>query len=166
MHEGEAGDIPKARGYAGRSNWSHWLLSAPTSSLDQALVTGGLQGLLSVQLVRYFIFGSCAALLQLVLLFLAVEIFDVQKIFASCVTFVIAVGVNYFLQYHFTFSSSANHHEAFPKFFAIAILGLFLNWLIFSTLIAFVYYLIAQAIALLVIFMVNFILNRTLTFRT
>ncbi len=84
---------------------------------------------------------------------------------SSAAGFVIGALINYWLNYHYTFKSEQPHRHAASKFFIVALVGLVLN-----TLIVFVlhrlqwHYLLAQAMATLIVLVLNFAVNRHWTF--
>src|SRR5262249_53761804 len=120
---------------------------------------------LESKLLRYFVFGSVAALSQLVVLAALVEIAGMDKAVASVSSFYLAVIVNYCLQKRYTFNSSESDWTALPKFLAVSTLGACINIAIFVTLLEFLHYLVAQCVALLLVFMFNYSISRMFIFR-
>ena len=114
---------------------------------------------------RYFVFGSIAATLQILLLFLLVQYGEVQEHLASEIALLIAISVNYFLQRRFTFASSARHFLALPSFVIISLLASILNLSFFSLLLQHVNYIAAQCISLFAIFILNFTVSSRFVFR-
>ena len=117
-------------------------------------------------LLRYFVFGSIAASVQVVLLIALVEIVGLDKTFGSTAAFLGAVTLNYFLQRRFTFRSTDPHRIALPKFIGISTIGAFINVLAFSLLLGVMYYVAAQVISLLLVFLFNFSMSRVLVFKS
>ena len=115
-------------------------------------------------MLRYFVFGSLAALSRLVALAALVEIGGVQKIVASVASFYVSVLINYFLQKRFTFNSSESNWSALPKFLAVSMVGACINVAIFAVLLQIVHYLVAQVIASLLVFMFNYSVSRMFIF--
>lgn len=115
-------------------------------------------------IVRYFIFGSVAALTQLAALAAFVELGRFEAPVSSTLAFAIAVVVNYILQRNFTFRSEGRREVEFPKFVLISIGGLLLNYIIMSVLVYYIYYIISQIISLFVVFIYNFEANRRFVF--
>lgn len=115
-------------------------------------------------IVRYFIFGSVAALTQLAALAAFVELGRFEAPVSSTLAFAIAVVVNYILQRNFTFRSEGRREVEFPKFVLISIGGLLLNYIIMSVLVYYIYYIISQIVSLFVVFIYNFEANRRFVF--
>ena len=84
---------------------------------------------------------------------------------ASTAALSVSVSFNYYMQRLITFRSAAKHYIAGPKFFFIAGCTLATNAAIFSVLITAVPYFISQILTLLIIFPLNYNLNRVITFR-
>lgn len=120
--------------------------------------------LLERKFFRYFLAGSAAALLQFLALVAGIEILRFNQVASAVFAFILAVTVNYFLQRTYTFKSDVRHTRALPRFFSIATLLTVINTLIFSILVRYLHYLLAQAVATLIIFTLNFELNKRLTF--
>ncbi|OCP14875.1 hypothetical protein BBX50_00865 [Ensifer sp. LC11] len=114
---------------------------------------------------RYFAFGCIAASLQVATLALLVEVGRLGPVYASTIAFYFAVIVNYFLQRRYTFRSDEPHLRALPKFVAVSTIGAGINALAFSLLATVMHYAIAQALALLLVFSVNYAISRALIFR-
>lgn len=83
------------------------------------------------RVLRYALIGVCATLVHAAILWLLVTFADLRPSFATIVGFLAAFNVSYFGHYHFTFHSTEPHHRALPRFFAVALSGAVLNWLIF-----------------------------------
>jgi putative flippase GtrA len=95
-----------------------------------------------------------------------VEIVSMRPVFSSILGFIVGALVNYFLNYHVTFKSAKSHHEAMPKFFVVALVGLAMNAMIMSvaTEVLRFHYLLAQVISTGVVLIWNFTGNRLWTF--
>ncbi|MFK0273892.1 GtrA family protein [Ensifer sp. NPDC090286] len=125
-----------------------------------------MRRLLDMTFVRYFACGCIAASLQVATLAVLVETARLEPVFASTIAFYFAVVVNYCLQRRFTFRSDAPHLKALPKFVAVSTFGAGINAVAFLLLSTVMHYLAAQALALLLVFSVNYALSRMLIFRT
>ena len=109
--------------------------------------------------------GSIATAIQYALLILLVRAFDMAPTPASSIGFVLSAGVNYLLNYRFTFRSDRPHAPAAAKFGLLAGAGLLINAAIMRLMIgAGVHYLIAQACATAVVLVWNFVGNSIWTF--
>jgi putative flippase GtrA len=118
------------------------------------------------ELWRYVVSGGTAVLVHMLLLFGMVEFLGVQKVFASAVGFAVGSLVNYLLQYHFVFRATCSHFHASFKYIVVtsAMLGVnsMLFWLLINTFS--LWYMLAQAMTISIIFALNFLLNRSFTF--
>jgi putative flippase GtrA len=115
--------------------------------------------------LRYFTFGAMAATLQVATLTILVEVVLLDKVIASIAAFYFAVVVNYFLQSQYTFRSVEPHWIAMPKFISFSTIGAGVNALIFFLLIKVIHYVLAQCVALLIVFILNYGVSKTLVFR-
>ena len=120
--------------------------------------------LLKYRFARYFMLGCIAVLTQYTVLIAAIEVLKIAEVLSALIAFTIAVLTNYFLQHRYTFNSDVQHSKAVPRFFAIAAITGVTNVILFSFLVDHIHYFFAQAIASLVIFAINYELNKRLTF--
>jgi putative flippase GtrA len=90
----------------------------------------------------------------------------VRPVAASSAGFMLGALVNYGLNYCITFHSQKRHREAMVKFFAVALVGLVLNFSIMKlgTEVLTQNYLVIQVIATGIVLTWNFIANRSWTF--
>ena len=111
--------------------------------------------------------GLLATLFQYLLLILLVQLFDVRPVYASSIGYILSTFLNYYLNYVFTFSSTAKHHVAAAKFFIVATIGLSLNAAIMYLLTEklSIFYVAAQVVATGVVFIWNFIGSRVWAFK-
>ncbi|WP_050999998.1 GtrA family protein [Sinorhizobium fredii] len=131
----------------------------------QAVVGKVLRAVFGVRVLRYAFVGGCAALLQICLLTLFIELFGMNAIAASTLALSISVVVNYGLQHRVTFRSKSKHIVAGPRFAILTLCTLAANAFVFNSLLALLPYIAAQILTTGAIFPVNYYLNRTLTFR-
>lgn len=117
-------------------------------------------------LIRYTLAGTLAVAVHYLILILLVEGEGIDATLASSSGFAVGVIVNYVLQYYWTFRSSGSHARRFPLFFGIAVAMLGFNAAIFWGLHerAGMNYLLAQAFAIGVVFLFNFVINSRYTF--
>lgn len=74
--------------------------------------------------------------------------------------------INYALSRVYAFQSRRPHREALPRFLLIALVGLGLNVVVMAALLRLpVHYLLAQLVATALVFVFNFIANRSWTFQ-
>jgi putative flippase GtrA len=119
------------------------------------------------QFLKYILTGSCAALTQLIILWLGVSIFGLPEILSSGGAFFVAIIVNYTLQHKIVFNKNGDHHIFFKRYFFLTLIMQMVNiglfW-VFINLIG-IQYLIAQVIVIGIIFMCNYFINSQYTFK-
>lgn len=124
------------------------------------------------QFIRFALVGLGGTAVHYGLLLLLVELASLTALYASMLGALAGAVVNYFLNYRFTFASTAKHRKTMPKFFFLAGLGLSLNallmwWLLTWPLFSWQwYYLAAQIMVTALILLFNFFANRFWTFRS
>jgi putative flippase GtrA len=115
--------------------------------------------------VKFVAVGGVATAIQYLLLVLLVRGAGMAPTPASSIGFVLSAGVNYLLNYRFTFRSDRPHGPAAAKFALLAGIGLLINAAIMHLMTgAGVHYLIAQVCATGVVLFWNFIGNSIWTF--
>ena len=128
------------------------------------LISGESQ---TAQLVKYVVSGSIAASVHLGVLVALIELARLDATLSSAIGFLAALLVNYSLQYKWVFSSGGSHLVRGLRYIFVTALTLLVNVLLFWILhekLA-IWYPGAQIIAIGVVFLVNFYLNRRFTFR-
>ncbi len=118
------------------------------------------------ELFRYGIAGSIAVLVHLLVLAVLVEVWAVNETLASAIGFICATPVNYILQKKYVFNSSAKLITSFSIYCIITISTLMLNTILFWTLSTVTnwHYVSVQVITITIIFILNYYLNRNITF--
>lgn len=124
-----------------------------------------IEWLLRQRLVRFLLVGGSATLLQFLLLALLVEWLSVYPVFASAAAYSLSAMFNYWLNYHFTFTSRSRHWRTLPKFVLVALIGLTVNTGCFALLAIFFHYIPAQVVATGVTLVNNFILHQYWIYR-
>lgn len=115
--------------------------------------------------VRFALVGGLATAIQYVILILLVRGLEMAPTLASSLGFVLSAGVNYLLNYRFTFRSRRPHGPAVVKFGLLAGAGLLINAAVMHLLVAAsVNYLLAQVGATGLVLFWNFIGNTLWTF--
>jgi putative flippase GtrA len=119
------------------------------------------------QLTRYGLSGCAAVAAHLTVLIFLVELAGSPPVLASVLGFACATLINYALQHRFVFSRFRDHSLYFPCYLAVSLGTLTLNTLLFWTLSSGlgIHYLASQVITIGVIVPINFMLNRSFTFR-
>lgn len=118
------------------------------------------------QFSLFTLVGAVGTLAHYLLLVILVDGFSVAPVPASMAGALLGALVNYVLNYRFTFASTKRHHDAMPKFLAVAAVGFGLNailmWLLVEAM--GLYYLLGQVCATAIVLVWNFIGNRIWTF--
>jgi putative flippase GtrA len=119
------------------------------------------------RLVRYGVAGGCAAATHLGTLTALVELAGERPVVASTVGYVLAVAVSYLLQRAWVFDRRGRHRRLLPRFLAVTGVGLALNTVVLGvgTEVLSLHYVAAQAVALVLIPVSNYLLNSLWTFR-
>jgi putative flippase GtrA len=81
------------------------------------------------QFIRFAGVGCMSAIGHYGLLILLVQLVNVSAVTASTAGALLGAGINYFLNYRFTFRSTKQHKESIYKFILVAAVGLALNTL-------------------------------------
>lgn len=118
------------------------------------------------QIIRFAGAGLMSAVGHFGLLILLVQGFALAAVPASAAGAVFGAGINYFLNYRYTFRSSKQHREAIRKFAVVALVGLLLNTLLmwlFVDLLG-IFYLLAQLLTTGLVFVWSFAASRYWTF--
>jgi putative flippase GtrA len=114
---------------------------------------------------RYALFGSVAVAVHLTIMILLIEQLVMAEPIASQIGLLTGIVTNYFLQRTYTFSSNVSHVVALPLFLIMSLIGTVINFVIFGALLPYMHYVIAQCIAILVVFLMNFTISNTFLFR-
>ena len=115
------------------------------------------------RLAKYTVSGGAAALAHLLVFSIASGL-GVWPVVASAIGFCVAIPVNYLLQYHWTFNYRGSHATAFGRYVSVTLLSFAVNLAAFTMLIAHVSPLVAQVIAIVLVFIFNFSLNSSYSF--
>lgn len=124
-----------------------------------------IERLLQWRFARFALVGGGATLLQYGLLILFIEVLYANPVFASAAAFCLSAGANYWLNYHFTFTSQRQHAQTLPRFLLVALAGLGINTGSFAALQAVLHYLAAQVIATTITLASNFALHQYWIYR-
>ena len=118
------------------------------------------------QYVMFAGVGAIGTAGHYLVLILLVELLAVAPVLATTLAYVVGALINYYLNYHYTFSSDKPHMQSMVKFFTIAAIGMLFNGLIMDLGIRYleVNYLISQVMATLVVLQWNFFANKFWTF--
>lgn len=115
---------------------------------------------------KYTISGAFSVVVQMGLLSFSVESLRMSPTLASCYSFILACVVNYVMLYYWTFKSTSSHRIVILRFCVVTLFTLALNLAVFwiLTFPLKIWYIISQAIALMVVSLINFAINRRYTF--
>jgi len=111
--------------------------------------------------------GGIATLIQYLILMSLVEITGLLPYIASTIGYMVSAILNYFLNYYFSFGSSANHISAITKFSVVASIGLLINATVvyISSEILYTNYIIAQVLATCIVTISNFLLLKNWAYK-
>jgi putative flippase GtrA len=123
------------------------------------------EGAKLTRLAKYTASGGVAAFAHL-LVFSVASGLGVSPVAASALGFCVAIAVNYLLQYHWTFNCLGSHATAFGRYITVTLFSFAVNLTAFKMLNDHVGVspLLAQAIAIVLVFCVNFGLNASYSF--
>ena len=118
------------------------------------------------QFLKFSLVGTAATLTTYAVLIVLVEGWHWAAVPASSAAYLAGGGVNYLLNYRFTFSSVQPHRVAIPRFVTVMAVGLVLNAGIMYSAInrLAIHYLLAQLLAVAVVLVWSFTLNRLWAF--
>jgi putative flippase GtrA len=141
-------------------------MTMASASLSIVEVTKWCLIQMNCRLARYAFGGICATVVQFTTLVVLVEQFHLGEFEAVITAFIVGVAVNYALQRWVTFETASPHLTAVSRFGAIAALSAISNAALFAMLNAYLPYLLAQSIATLSLFLINYELNRRIVFQS
>ena len=121
---------------------------------------------LTAPFVRYTGAGGIGTVCHFLVLTLSVEFLALKPSIGTVVGALAGASVNYWLNYHLTFSSNQQHRQTLPRFLAVAALGVGLSAITMELVAveAGQHYLVGQIVATLVVLIVGFGLNKLWTF--
>lgn len=119
-----------------------------------------------MQFIKFIVVGSLGTLLHYAVLIVLVSFIGSDPALGAMAGATCGAGVNYCLNYRFTFQSSRSHSEALPRFLFMAGLGILLNGVFVKlfTIMSF-NYLLSQIVATLIILFMNFFLSKLWIFK-
>jgi putative flippase GtrA len=118
------------------------------------------------QFLKFALVGATATITTYFVLIVSVEFFGINAVPASIVGYALGVTVNYILNYRFTFSSDQHHHIVLPKFLTVMVVGMIINAAVMYAGINWfgMHYMLAQLLAVAMVFILSFTANRFWTF--
>lgn len=101
-------------------------------------------------------------------LWVLVNFFALSPVAGSAAGALTGAGINYLLNYHWTFNSQLPHSRTLPRFLAVAALSLALNTWLMALLLARsdLHYLVAQLVTTLICLTANYLASRFWAFRS
>jgi len=115
------------------------------------------------QFVKFSFAGIIASLTDVALLALLKEVFEIEVMIASAISFCVAVIVNYILSMTFVFKSkNSNKAGEFTTFVLLSVGGLCINQLImyFGAVYMSFYYLLIKVVAMVIEGIYNFVTRK------
>lgn len=170
---GGAGTTTRGAAFGGRGEWSvpcgaGWRsvaenlvpLAAPQKATRRVRA-------LAERFIRFGLIGGLATAIQYAILVVLVRGIAADPVVASAAGFCVSAGMNYGLNYRFTFRSRKRHRETLAKFMTLAVIGLALNSMTMALAVRLldVGYLLAQLFATALVLLWNFLGNEFWTFR-
>lgn len=119
-------------------------------------------------LFKYFIVGGIGAILDLVLFYILISVFNIQWLLSNFISFSIAIFINYILCKKFIFLlSKKSKKKEIIYIYIVSIIGLFLNSLSIGLQINFLEFniLFAKVTSILITFYWNFFARKNIVFK-
>ena len=122
--------------------------------------------LLKSEVFRYLIAGGTAFVVLMVVLIFLVEVFAMNEVLAAAIGLLCATPVNYSLQKRFVFRSQAPVGKSFVIYCVVTAATMMLNVELFYLILKYsgLHYTVSQFITTAIIVVLNYIVNRHLTF--
>lgn len=118
---------------------------------------------------RYIISGASGVVINIIAIFILTDIFELWYLASAVITFFIHLTYTFTLHKYWTFKDrdTTRIQEQGTWYTIVALVGLGLNTLILYVLVELfvMWYLIAQVIALGIVSVSSFVLNKTITFK-
>ncbi|MDD5769716.1 MAG: GtrA family protein [Candidatus Gracilibacteria bacterium] len=121
----------------------------------------------NIVFIKYSIVGVSSTLVDLVFLYIFVDIFKINLYFGVVFSFLLAVINGFILNKIWTFQNKSNKYKRqFAKFLLVSIIGLFLTLILMYIFVDFlnVYYLFSKVFTSIIVLFWNYFGNRFWTF--
>lgn len=116
------------------------------------------------QLIRFGFVGGSATILDYAIMIFLTEVFNINYLLSSSISFSISVIYNYFLSVKWVFNVSENRNKTFDftVFIILSIIGLGINQLIMWLSVSHfnIHYIISKVIATIIVMIFNFITRK------
>ena len=121
---------------------------------------------IAAEFIKYSIAGFAAAATHLAVLAGLVQLTPAPKPMASAIGFCCAIPVNYIIQHRFVFGRTGGHVVYFMRYLTVTLILLSANVVLFTifTQVLGLFYIFAQVLVIGIVFVLNFLVNRTFTF--
>jgi dolichol-phosphate mannosyltransferase len=110
-----------------------------------------------------------ATIVDVLLLYSLTEFLNINYLISATISYCTGLLISFYLQKTYTFKENKNTdkiHLQFTKFTVISLIGLILNLIILKIFVEIgIWYLFAKAIAIVIVFFWNFLINKKITFR-
>ncbi len=122
--------------------------------------------MLKSEALRYLLAGGTAFLVLMLVLISLVELFGVNEVMATALALACATPVNYSLQKRFVFRSHAPVGKSFIIYCVVTIVTMIMNVQFFYFILKYtdLHYTLAQILTTAIIVIINYFVNRHLTF--
>lgn len=118
------------------------------------------------QFVSFAVVGAAGTGVHYAILLALVTLFGVGPGVAAFAGAAVGACVVYLLNRRFTFNSTRQHRETFPRFAALAIFGALLNGGIVAVLSRIgLHFLLAQVVATIIVLFINFVVSKKWIYR-
>jgi len=120
------------------------------------------------QFLKFCLVGILGTIIDIGILYILVEFAHFNYLLAASLSFVLAVINNYLFNKYWTFKNTKTRHlKQFSLFLLISLVGLAINLGILYLLVdlAQIWYIFAKIIAILIVTIWNFIMNKFVTFK-
>jgi putative flippase GtrA len=121
---------------------------------------------LFLKFIKYSVVGCISVLIYFLSVFVLVELFDKDPIFATTLSFIIMTYISFLLNKKYTFGSDFTYNTLL-RFLIVSAIGFTLNFGIMYLVVNILslHYVIGELITTLIIPIINFILNNYWTFK-
>jgi len=119
------------------------------------------------ELIKYCIIGCSGALLDFIVYTILIKAFGMNYLLANALSVTAGITNNFFLNAYLNFKVTDNMFKRFISFYLVGMLGLLISEILLYLLVDIMSMnsIIAKIITIFVITIVQFILNKTITFK-
>lgn len=117
--------------------------------------------------LRFGVVGVVTAILYYALLYVGVELLDVNPVISSAVVYLMVIVANYLMHYSWTFAVASPHTKALKRYLFMVACGFFINVLVMYIGVTALglNYLLIQTAAMAVVIVWNFVMSSLWVFR-